>query len=82
MQSDMLRLVTALLRRGIIPIVSTLPNILHDSCGAQESIEIYRKTLLFNSYIMEMLPHEADIIDFWQQMVDRKRKSLTCYYQS
>lgn len=80
-QSDMLRLVNALIQRSILPIVTTLANIKITSCGGQEQSEIYRKTLLFNNFIIEMLPQDSYAIDFWQQMVDRKRKTLDCYYQ-
>lgn len=81
-QGDMLRLTNALLRKNIVPIVCTLPNILIESCGDKESMDIYRKTLLFNNYVMEALPNNVYTVDFWLHMVDKKRKTLECYYQS
>lgn len=81
-QGDMLRLTNALLRRNIVPIVCTLPNIQIESCGERESMDIYRKTLLFNNYLVEALPHNVYTVDLWLNMVDKKRKTLYCYYQS
>lgn len=78
-KSDYKRLIQAIKKRNVLPVITTLPPIQHTNNKFKKII--YQTVLLFNQFLFDYFHKDFCVIDLWSCLLNN-RKPNNKYYQS